>query len=304
MLRLKYVIAIDGPAGAGKSSTAYRLAKSLNYLFIDSGAIYRAITYKWLKEDRCQINKLLNLLSLDLKLPWYNPQKIKLYIDKENILRHLRDEEVEVNVSYIARQPEIRRFVTDYLQRKIKNILKYKGIVIEGRDIGTVVYKEADIKFYLDASLSERTKRRLKQNKTKLINYDKVYQDIKLRDLADMTRPLGKLKKADDAWYINTTHLKLKEVVKILKDKVNVLKKIDNHTFIYNILHLIAWILFRIFFFIEVKGIENFPASGGILLICNHLSYLDPPIIGACAIRRLNYIARNSYLLKIDYLLS
>ena len=209
------IIAIDGPAGSGKSTVAKIIAKKLGLLYIDTGAMYRALTLKAMKkgldlEDEKALIDLAKTTKVDLK----EKSKLLTFLDGEDVSALIRTPEVTAKVKYIARVPGVRHEMVA-LQRSIGS---KTGAVLEGRDIGTVVFPNADYKFYLDASPEERAKRRLKDllELGQDANVEDVKKDIIARDESDMKRSVGALKKAEDAVFIDTTDLSIDQVVNSL----------------------------------------------------------------------------------------
>lgn len=202
-------IAIDGPAGAGKSTIAQMIATKLGFIYIDTGAMYRAVTYKALQLGR----DLEDPKSYDfLKDTTFNFIDNRLYLDGKDISKEIRTVEVTENVSTPSKIPEVRDFLVHYQRKLCEN----KNVVMDGRDIGTVVLPDADLKIYLDASSYERAKRRMIERHTKGITHqtiEEIQEEIELRDLKDSTREVSPLKKADDAIVIDTSDLSIDEVV-------------------------------------------------------------------------------------------
>jgi cytidylate kinase len=195
------VIAIDGPAGAGKSTVAKLLARKIGYTYIDSGAMYRALTLKLLKEnvnleDKEKIIQIARSTEID-----FNDNSI--FLDGVNVDDLIREEAVNKNVSSVAAIPEVRRIMVD-LQRKVSN---NKNIVMDGRDVGTVIFPNAYRKFYITASVEERSVRRYKEMLLKGYEVDikKIKEQIQNRDYIDSTRCDSPLKKASDAICLDTT---------------------------------------------------------------------------------------------------
>ena len=209
----KLIIAVDGPAGSGKSTTAKQLAQRLNYLYLDTGAMYRAFTLKVLRKkidsnDSDTLAKLAAQTEIKL-IP--NASGIRVYLDGEDVTDLIRTPEIDRAISKVSRVKAVRdRMVT--LQRKIG---ESGGIVAEGRDIGTVVFPNADVKIFLVASPEERARRRKEELQAKGMNIllEEVLQDIKRRDEIDSTREISPLKKAGDAIEVDTTDLSIDEQV-------------------------------------------------------------------------------------------
>jgi cytidylate kinase len=209
------IIAIDGPAGAGKSTVAKLLAQKLGFLYIDTGAMYRALALKVLDGniDVCDIDAVVKIAKhsvIDLMSDEHNGS-LKVLLDGRDVSREIRQPRVTKIVSDIAKIKEVRLVL---LQAQ-RTLGKQKNSILDGRDIGTVVFPEAEKKFYIDAHSSERAMRRYKELKGvhRDITLDDVNKDLQNRDTIDSTRDFAPLKKADDAIYIDTTDMSIEEVV-------------------------------------------------------------------------------------------
>jgi cytidylate kinase len=209
----KQIITIDGPAGAGKSTVAKQLARKLNISYLDTGAMYRALTFKAIQqnidlEDEEAIVAMAKQTNIDLES--HGPHA-KVLLDGKDVSEDIRSMEVTNKTFYIAQKPRVRAIMVDW-QRKLG---AKKSIVIEGRDVGTVVFPQANKKFYLDANVHERSRRRMEELREKgsEVDKDQLTAELKERDNKDLTRRVGPLKKAEDAVYIDTTHLSVEEVI-------------------------------------------------------------------------------------------
>lgn len=210
---MAYIVAIDGPAGSGKGTITKLVGKRLNLINIDTGAMYRCASLYMLRnnillEETDKISQMLKNITIEQK-------KLgdvdKFYLNMEDVTNQIREKEVNDIVSQVSHIPIVRTRMVE-LQREIG---KNADIIMEGRDIGTNVFPDANVKIYLDASAEERANRRLKQNEQKgiKISYEEILKNIKFRDNNDKTSPVAPLKQAEDAIYIDTTHMKIEEVV-------------------------------------------------------------------------------------------
>lgn len=216
------IIVIDGPAGSGKSSTAKEIAKRLNLQFLDSGALYRALTVIWIEAGEPDLQSFFKMLNkVDLNTRYIN-QVFNVSYNGKDITEDIRSQEVASHVSNIAKESAVRAYVNNYMRELVKN-----GVYIaDGRDLGTAVFPEADLKFYMKASLEERAKRRFKemrQLKTGLTLND-VKLNLQQRDFTDSNRMSDPLKKADDAVVIDTTRKtfeeQIQEMIRIIENKL------------------------------------------------------------------------------------
>lgn len=207
------VIAIDGPSGAGKSTVARILAQRLGYIYIDTGALYRAIGWKVKKErlDPTDESILVDLCKrTEVKIKKDNSDP-RFYVDGHDVTNEIRTPEMGMMASVVSKSPAVRnRLLT--MQRELGS---HGGVVMDGRDIGTVVFPDADLKFFLEASAEERGKRRYLELKEKGMDVDlaRITQEIKDRDQQDSGRSIAPLRKADDALLIDSSHLGIEQVV-------------------------------------------------------------------------------------------
>lgn len=221
------IVAIDGPAGAGKSTIARLLAEKLEYLYVDTGAMYRAQTLKILrlKADFNDQQKLIDIaMQTDIKLKKSENNQTIVLLDSEDVSAPIRKPEVTNAVFHVAAIAQIRNLMVKFQREYAKN----DSIVMEGRDIGTVVFPEAQKKFYLDAKALVRAKRRKLELEEKGIDIqiEELVKQIESRDKRDLNRECGPLKKADDAIYVDTSCMNIQEVVACLLSYMKNEKKI------------------------------------------------------------------------------
>ncbi|RBW70300.1 (d)CMP kinase [Bacillus taeanensis] len=209
----KINIALDGPAGAGKSTVAKKVAEELSYLYIDTGAMYRALTYKALQqnielEDGEALKRLLDHTTIELK-KLHHTQCV--YLDHEDVTESIRSIEVTNNVSFTAKHSEVRQEMV----KRQQHLAESGGVVMDGRDVGTHVLPNAEVKIFLVASVEERAKRRFEELNGKNIQteFEQLKKEIELRDQRDSERLIAPLKKAADAIEIDSTSLSINEVV-------------------------------------------------------------------------------------------
>ncbi len=203
-------IAIDGPSGAGKSTISKKLAKRINFNYLDTGAMYRTYTYYFLKNN-LDINdeKVINDNIKNINIEIIDD---KFYLDGEDVSKIIREKDVTKNVSLVSSYKKVR----ECLVEKQRNIAKKSNIILDGRDIGSYVLKDADMKFYLTAKAEERARRRLIQSNNPKLSYEWVLNDIIRRDEFDSNRDITPLVKADDAILIDSTNLSIEEVVELM----------------------------------------------------------------------------------------
>ncbi|ARQ06960.1 (d)CMP kinase [Macrococcoides canis] len=208
----KINIAIDGPAAAGKSTIAKRVAEALDMIYVDTGAMYRAITLAHLEQPDMDIDKLVQ--HIDLKL--INESGQRIYLNGSDVSERIREHDVTLNVSRVASIGSVRTKLVTLQQQMTAN----KGVVMDGRDIGTKVIPDAELKVYMVASVEERAERRLIDNTNRGIasTFEELKRDIERRDHLDMTREISPLTKADDAIEIDTTGKSIEEVTSQIID--------------------------------------------------------------------------------------
>ena len=211
------IIAIDGEASTGKSTQAKKIAENFDYNYRDSGAYYRAITL-YLIQNNINSNdnisqSVLNQISVEQV---YKDKKLSIYLNGNDVTQKIRGFKVSVNVSNFAKKPEIRDFVYEQLRSSARS----NSLVIDGRDIGTVVFPNATFKFFLLADPKIRAERRHKQINDKSVKLESIEEEIILRDNTDSTRKIAPLKKADDALEIDVTLLTIEQVFEKILSKI------------------------------------------------------------------------------------
>lgn len=209
----KIQIALDGPAGAGKSTIAKQLAAHLDYVYIDTGAMYRAVTLAALEqgidlEDGQRLGELMTSLEIRLT-PGENGQRV--FIGEREVTESIRSSEVTNNVSFVAKHAQVRSALVE-MQRRLA---ESGGIVMDGRDIGTVVLPDAELKVFMTATVEERASRRHRENVSRGMDSDleALQAEIALRDKRDSEREVSPLRQADDAIYLDTTVMSIDQVV-------------------------------------------------------------------------------------------
>ena len=227
---MSFIVAIDGTAGSGKGTISNIIAKELNLTNIDTGATYRCVALATINkniklEEKEKIIALLDKISIDIKVDGQN--QIFL-LDGEDVSEKIRSAEVTAIVSQISAIPEVRLKLVE-LQRKLA---QGKNVIMDGRDIGTYVFPNANVKIYLDASVEKRAERRFEENKLKGIktSYEEVLENIKMRDRQDKAKKIGALKIAEDAIVIDTSNLAIEEVAEKVKEVIKKKEKYSKWT--------------------------------------------------------------------------
>ncbi len=222
---MSFIVGIDGPAGSGKGTVTKRVANKLGLINIDTGITYRCVALEVLKQgiQLDDTNKIIEVAK-NIKIRIDNtPNGDIVFLNDINVTQDIRSKEVTKIVSQVSSIKEVRFLMVD-MQRKLA---EGKDIIMEGRDICTYVFPNADVKIYLDASIEERAKRRFKENQEKNIDmtYEEVYENIKKRDENDKSKEVGALKVAEDSIVVDTTSLTIDEVVEKIIDIIKIKRK-------------------------------------------------------------------------------
>lgn len=213
-------IAVDGPAGAGKSSIARAVAEEIGYIYVDTGALYRSIALYSI-ENKLDNESLVNSLDkINIRLEFIDKCQ-HVFLNDNDVSDKIRTPEVSMGASKVSVIPEVREFLFG-LQKKIA---AENNIIMDGRDIGTVVLPDADLKVFLTASAEERANRRFKEMTDSSITYEQVLEEIKQRDYNDMHRDVAPLKQAEDAVLLDTTGMTIEEVKQKLKALIDETEK-------------------------------------------------------------------------------
>lgn len=290
-------IAIDGPGGAGKSSLAKAVAKKLGIIYVDTGALYRTIGVYVLKSgvspsDAERVTALLPQINIELK---FVDGRQLILLNGNEVGDEIRTPDASMAASAVSAIPSVREF----LLSTQRNIAESNSIIMDGRDIGTVILPHAEVKIFLTATPEARAKRRYNELIAKGIEttYEKVFSEMTQRDKNDSTRDIAPCVPASDAIILDNSDMTeiqtIDEVIKIIKKKAKKLK--SRGTAFYVVIRAIAYPFYRLFNRISVKGKENIPKSGGALLCCNHMGINDVLVLGAVSPRQLHFLSKKEW---------
>jgi cytidylate kinase len=306
------IIAIDGPAGSGKSTIAREVAKRLNMRYLDTGAMYRTITLlaveAGLVPDRIGEAEQI-AAATELRFEQQDDDLSRVFVGDREVSTEIRGSLVSQNVSAVSADGGVRRVLTS-LQR----IEAAEGdLVLEGRDMGTVVVPQADLKIYLTASIPERARRRQLQLQEKggSQSLDELVADITRRDAYDSGRELAPLRKAEDAVEIDTTDLTIPQVIDAICSEALRRNRLNRSsparparwplsrlvrgpldTLLYRFAYSFIPALLKLLFRMKIDGAENIPAEGPVVIASNHRSNLDPFFLGVSSPRQIHFMAK------------
>lgn len=283
-------IAIDGPGGAGKSSVAKAVAKELGIIYVDTGALYRNIGLYMLRSginpgDKDAVVPALNDITLELK---FEDGKQIILLNGTNEGDAIRTPEASMAASAVSAIPEVR----DYLLNMQRDTAKRHSVIMDGRDIGTVILPDAEIKIFLTASPEARAKRRYEEllAKGSSVTYEQVYAEMVQRDRNDSTRSVAPCVQAEDAILLDNSDFTPEQTVESVLKLVKKYKR--THRNFYDKAKVVVAPLYRFFMRVKVRGAENVPADGGIVLCANHIAAVDVISIGCVCPRQLTFVAK------------
>ncbi len=285
-------IAIDGPGGAGKSSLAKSIAKELGIIYVDTGALYRTIGLYMLNNSVNPKNSedVIPLLgTFNLELAFINGEQVVL-LNGEDVGDKIRTPEVSMAASAVSAIPEVR----EYLLNTQRDIAKKNSVVMDGRDIGTVILPNAEVKIFLTASPKARAKRRFEEltARGQTVTYEQVYNEMAERDSNDSTRAVAPCVPAKDAIKLDNSKLDaegtLKKALKIIRKKQ---KKLEGSTW-YKVFRKVASPIICLFGKVVAVGVENLPSNTGFLICSNHIAKRDVVMIGIACPKQMGFIAK------------
>lgn len=301
------IIAIDGPAGSGKSTIAREVSKNLGMRYMDTGAMYRAVTLLALEAglvpDRLGEAGAL-AKSAPLRFVERPDELTQVFVGDRDISQDIRGPLVSKNVSAVSAEPSVRRVLTKRQREEARG----GDVVLEGRDMGTVVVPDARLKVFLTASVEERARRRQAQLRMQGVSQstEELVKDISTRDALDSGRQVAPLRKADDAVEVDTTGMTITEAIETVcalarkaeqKDlpqwPLCRMQKGRLDTLLYRVAYFVLRPLWRSCYRMRAVGVENFPLTGPVVVACNHKAMTDPFMLGVNLPRQLHYMAKS-----------
>lgn len=293
----KLIITIDGPAGSGKSTIARLVAEKLKGEFLDTGAMYRAVTLAAMRDgvDLSDEGKLLEVMENNRFEFKAKNGSMEVFVNADDVTEDIRQPQITVNVKYIASAAGIRKQLVR-MQRDFA--ANHKTIVTEGRDQGTVAFIDANVKIFLTADIEERARRREAELSTKgdSQSLEQIQEAIKKRDQSDESRSVGPLKPADDAIVLDTTNLTIEGVVEKVLNCIKTPDVKKKKMLWFRFARWLCKVYCRIFLRVNCYSIENVPKTGAVLLVSNHQSLLDPILCGIYLKRPVYFLARDTLI--------
>lgn len=307
------IIAIDGPSASGKSTVSRRVAERLGYIHVDSGALYRALTWQIIRDglaDALPEAVARHLPAVNMRF-FVEAGAVRLTVNHDDPGSAIRSLAVQEKVSAVAAIPEVR----DWVGERLRSLTSLGNLVVEGRDIGTVVFPAADYKFYLDADPEERARRRYREQQDLAegrMDPAEVKRALLRRDAYDQSRPTAPLSVAAGAVRVDTTHMTLEQVAACVMSMIRSpqrppatasMGREGIKSFVYHLSRLLFLGYLKVFHRYETHGLENVPREGGCILVSNHASFLDP-IAAGCNIwsRPVYFMARDTLFIRSRFI--
>jgi cytidylate kinase len=284
-----FVLAIDGPAGAGKSTTARGVAERLHLLHVDSGAMYRALGMR-ARRAGLALDDEAALLAL-VSTARFEARSLGLTLDGEPLGEEIRSAEAGEAASLVAVHPRLRERLVS-LQR---SLARPPGLVMEGRDIGTVVFPHADLKIYVTATPEARARRRWEELRSRgeIVELASIEEAVRERDRRDSERSASPLRRAPDAIPLDTTGLDPDAQVDLAAHWADLARRpVRRMSLIYRLGRDLAALFARTCLRFQVTGLQGIPRKGPLLIACNHVSFWDPPLVGSSIKREVHFIAK------------
>lgn len=289
------IITIDGPSGTGKSTVAKGVAKRLGFTFFDTGAMYRSFAWLILKEkidpaDQANVEAALPRFEYEIRT--CKDGERRYFVQSYDVTREIRTQPISNAASQIAVYPPVRHAMVK-IQRKFGHAV---DAVFEGRDMGTVVFPEADLKIFLTAKPKVRAERRYRELLQKFpdlsMTQDEILKEIEERDKTDSTRAISPLKQAADAILIDTSRLTAHQVIeKVVRLRPK--RRFPKMKLPYRIVYCLARLFFRVCFRLRIYGLEHF-CPGAAIIAANHASFYDPPVLSISCPEEVHFLARES----------
>lgn len=301
----RIILAIDGPSGSGKTTTAMQAARRLGLLHIDTGAMYRAVTLKGIRQN-CDLNdgELLGMVAKDSRIEFGEGEPKRVLLDGADVTEEIRSAEVTANVSLVSSHPDVRQVMAT-LQRRLADS---GGVVLEGRDIGSVILPHAHVKIYLVASIDVRARRRHSEVTAagRRARLSEIRDEIERRDRYDSNRTMSPLRQPIGAVRIDTSTMSIEDqveaVVACAREEARRLAGLcdpgtDSRTVMhirpdYRIAQLCLRAMWRVLFGLKIYRKDDTPFRENYIFACNHLSYADPPLVGSTLDREIHFMAK------------